>query len=230
MNVAVILAGGTGCRFGGELPKQFLKIAEKTVLEHSVEIFEYDTLIDEIAIVIPHTYIKKVEEMILNNGWRKVKKILKGGNERYESSLTAIHTYKDNLNCNLIFHDAVRPLLSKNILHNVINALQHYNAVNVAIPVTDTIIKIDEDKNYIQSVPNRNYLMQSQTPQAFKLHTIKKAYDIGLQDKMFFATDDCGVVVTYLPEEKVYIVPGDKWNIKLTYKEDIFYLDKYLRI
>ena len=156
--------------------------------------------------------------------WKKVKKILKGGQERYHSSLSAIKAYEDT-DVNLIFHDAVRPLVSQRILNDVIAALETYKAIDVAMPATDTIIQVND--RFIQEIPDRSKLMRGQTPQAFHLETIKHAYDIALQDPAFKVTDDCGVVVKYLPEVPVYVVNGEESNMKLTYKEDTYLLDKF---
>ena len=89
-NIAVVLAGGVGSRLGLSTPKQFFKVAGKMVVEHTVEVFETNPHIDEIAIVSNPFYISEFENLIIKNGWQKVKKILKGGKERYHSSLYAI--------------------------------------------------------------------------------------------------------------------------------------------
>lgn len=196
-NVAVILAGGVGSRLGLSTPKQFFKVAGKMVVEHTIDTFESNPHIHEIAIVSNPFYISDFESIIIKNGWKKVKKILKGGQERYHSSLSAIKAYEDT-DVNLIFHDAVRPLVSQRILNDVIAALETYKAIDVAMPATDTIIQVND--RFIQEIPDRSKLMRGQTPQAFHLETIKHAYDIALQDPAFKVTDDCGVVVKYLPE------------------------------
>ena len=103
MNIAVILAGGSGTRLGNDIPKQFLKVAGKKVLEHTIEVFENAKNIDEICIVSRIDCINDVESIVVNNGYLKVKKILAGGKERYDSSLAAIHAYP-NGNHNLLFH------------------------------------------------------------------------------------------------------------------------------
>ena len=209
MNIAVILAGGIGSRLGAGIPKQFLKIAGKTVIEHTIEVFENHVQIDEIAIVVNEYYITTIEEMVLNNHWKKVRKILKGGRERYHSSLAAIEAYGDRPEARLIFHDSVRPLINQRILDDTLKALEHYNAVDVAIPTTDTIIQVNESGEIIESVPKRTLLRRGQTPQAFRLSTIRQAYEIALQDPAFVSTDDCGTVVKYLPQEKVFVVRGE---------------------
>ena len=228
MNIAVILAGGVGSRLDSSHPKQFFKVAGKTVIEHTIEVFECNALIDEIAIVINPAYLTTIEEIVLKNGWRKVRKILKGGTERYYSSMAAINAYADRQNVNLIFHDAVRPLITDRIINDTIRALDVYNAVDVAVPAVDTIISVDGD--FIDAIPDRSKLRRGQTPQGFKLETIREAYKLALQDPDFKSTDDCGVVLKYLPDEKMYVVKGEESNMKLTYKEDSYLLDKLFQL
>lgn len=230
MNIAVILAGGSGSRMGTSTPKQFFKVAGKTVIEHTVDVFERHEGIDEIAIVVHSNYVDTMEEIVLKNQWKKVKKILKGGSERYHSSLSAIQSYDQGEEVNLIFHDAVRPLVSHRIIDDVINALTHFDAVDVAVAATDTIIEVDGAGEQIRHIPDRSLLRRGQTPQAFRLSTIKKAYEIALSDTNFKSTDDCGTVVKYLPEVPVFVVEGEESNMKLTYKEDVFLLDKLFQL
>ena len=161
-NVAIILAGGIGSRLGLSTPKQFFKVAGKMVVEHTIDVFERNASIHEIAIVSNPFYIAEFENLILKNGWKKVKKILKGGKERYESSLSAIAAYGAEANINLIFHDAVRPLVSQRIVNDVVNALESYNAIDVALPSADTIIEVKGD--FIREIPDRSSLKRGQTP------------------------------------------------------------------
>ena len=132
-NIAVILAGGVGTRLGLSTPKQFFKVAGKMVVEHTIDAFERNANIDEIAIVSNPMFISEFEDIVLRNGWKKVKKILKGGKERYDSSLSAINAYASE-DVNIIFHDAVRPLVSQRIINEVAEALLHHHAIDVAIP------------------------------------------------------------------------------------------------
>lgn len=228
MNIAVVLAGGSGLRLGNDTPKQFLKVAGKKVIEHTIEVFENAENIDEICIVSRIDYISDVEGIVVNNGYKKVKKILAGGAERYDSSLAAINAYTND-NDNLLFHDAVRPLLTERIIDDCLKALERYNAVDVAIKTTDTIIQVAQD-NCIVNIPNRNELYNGQTPQGFKRGTIAKAYEIALKDPNFVTTDDCGTVKKYLPSEPIFVVKGETFNMKLTYVEDLFLLDKLFQL
>ena len=149
---------------------------------------------------------------------------------RYESSLAAIDAYSDQPDCALIFHDAVRPLISNSIIDGIVEALKTYNAIDVAVPATDTIIQVDTEGKVIESIPDRRFLRRGQTPQAFRQRVIRKAYDIALKDPDFTSSDDCGTVVKYMPEEKVFVVPGEEANMKLTYKEDSYLLDKLFQL
>jgi 2-C-methyl-D-erythritol 4-phosphate cytidylyltransferase len=219
-NVAVILAGGIGKRMGGSLPKQFLLLGGKPIIQHSIEAFEKYSLIDEICIIIHSDFIEEIESIVQNNQFEKVMHILPGGKERSDSSLAAIKAYKEEQNINLIFHDAVRPFISNNIISNVISQLKKGKSVAVAITTVDTIFQIDENDRIV-SVPQRSLLRRAQTPQAFSYKVIKQAYDIAMQDANFVATDDCGVVLKYLPKEAIYIVEGDESNIKITFEGDL---------
>lgn len=227
-NIAIVLAGGVGSRLGLSTPKQFFKVAGKMVIEHTLDTFEHNTHIDEIVIVSNPVYVSDVENIVLRNGWKKVKKILKGGKERYDSSLSAIHAYEGGEEVNLIFHDAVRPLVSQRIIDDVCEALKQYEAIDVTVPAVDTIIEAEGD--HIASIPDRSRLQRGQTPQAFRLSVIAEAYKRALNDPNFKVTDDCGVVVKYMPEVPVHLVAGEESNMKLTYKEDTFLLDKLFQL
>lgn len=226
-NIAVILAGGVGQRLGYNIPKQFLKVAGKKVIEHTLDVFQKNELIDEIAVVSHPDYISYIEDIAIKGEYPKLKKILNGGQERYHSSLSAIKAYDEDVN--LIFHDSVRPLVNDRIINDCIQALQKYDAVDVAIKTTDTIISVGSE-SFIDSIPQRSLLRNGQTPQAFKKSVIERAYELALQDPDFITTDDCGVVLKYLPEVPIYVVDGEQFNIKLTYKEDLFLLDKLFQL
>lgn len=227
-NIAVILAGGVGSRLGYEKPKQFLVVAGRMVIEHTVEAFERHEAIDEIAIVMNPSHVEEMEEIVKRNGWKKVKHVLKGGAERYYSTLAAIEAYKDINEVNMLFHDAVRPCVSKEVIDRVIEALKEHEAVNVGVAATDTIMEVDTNGEYITGIPKRNMLRRVQTPQGFRFSVIKEAYRRGLQDPEMESTDDCGMVLKYMPEIPIYVVEGEERNVKLTYKEDIHYIERLI--
>lgn len=232
MNVAILLAGGSGRRMGGPEPKQFIQIAGKTILEHSIRAFHQHADIDEIVIVAHADYIDRISQIA--SPYSKVCHIVSGGKERYHSTIAAIACYRNRLAAdehqaaiNLLIHDAVRPLVSQRIISDCIAALRQYRAVDVAIPCTDTIVEVDASGAICRITP-RSMLRNVQTPQCFRLETIAQAYEIGLKDPNFITTDDCGVVHRYLPQESIFVVDGDTTNIKVTYPEDLILAEKVL--
>ena len=229
-NVAVILAGGVGRRFGAHEPKQFLKFAGKTIVEHCVDAFEMHGLVDEIVIVVHPYFVSRMESLKSQNKWGKVSLLLPGGESRADSSLVAIRAFQNQKNINLIFHDAVRPLVSQRIITDVCEALDHHRAVDVVVPAVDTLVCVENEGQFIQNIPNRNNLRRGQTPQAFYLEVIQEAYENALRDPEFVTTDDCGVVVKYLPTEPVFLVLGEESNMKLTNPEDSYFLEKLFQI
>lgn len=224
-NIAIILAGGSGRRMGGALPKQFLEVNNRTILEYTIDNFERAECIDEIAIVTHPDYVDKMQQIISSNPWKKVARILLGGKERTDSTLSALRAYT-NEDDRLLIHDGVRPMVSQQIIQNVCSALSEYDVVNLAIPAVDTIIEVKD--GVMVAAPRRDLLRQVQTPQGFKRETLALAYEIALADPDFMATDDCGVVFKYHPASPIKIVDGETSNIKITYKEDLEILKKHL--
>ncbi|RXJ81107.1 bifunctional cytidylyltransferase/SDR family oxidoreductase [Arcobacter sp. F2176] len=231
MNVAVILSAGTGSRFGADIPKQFINLAGKNIIEYTITQFQYNQNIDEICIVANKEYHGKLFVICKENDFSKVRHIINGGKERYDSSYEAIRLYQQKNDVNLIFHDAVRPFISNEIITNTIKALEKYSAIDVAIPTADTIIKVDKKNNVIDSIPVREFLRRGQTPQAFKLSIIKKAHELARQSKEpLLFTDDCGLVKSFLPEIDIFVVEGEERNIKITYPEDLLFAEKLIQL
>ena len=232
-NVAVILAGGIGARVGGNTPKQLLPLADgRSVLEHAVSAFEQSPHIHEVCIVMHSDYIAYAEQMLLANAWQKVRNIIPGGKERWESSVNAIRRLGDKAKgeeVNLLLHDAARPFVSQDIIARVCEALEQHEAVTVAIPSTDTVYEMLDGK--VARIPQRSTIMRAQTPQAFRLELIAAAYTKALgadiSDKQACAachlpaTDDCGIVHEQMPHIPIHIVLGEEQNKKITFKEDI---------
>ena len=245
-NIAVILAGGIGARVGGNTPKQLLPLADgRSVLEHAVSAFEQSPHIDEVCIVMHPDFIAYAEQMLLANAWQKVRHIIPGGKERWESSVNAIRQVRGErlevkgkeTNCqlpianshntvNLLLHDAARPFVSQDIIARVCEALEEQEAVAVAIPSTDTVYEMVDGK--VARIPQRSTIMRAQTPQAFRLELIAEAYAKALgvdrlsaeacAEAHLPATDDCGIVHEHMPQVPIYIVEGEEQNKKITFK------------
>jgi len=108
--------------------------------------------------------------------------------------------------------------------------LDEYDAVDVAIPVTDTIIEIDEKNNTIINIPKRDNLRRGQTPQGFRYGLIKKAHEKAVKDNFFDVTDDCWLVLHYFPDKPIYVVNWDERNLKITYPLDIYIANHLIQL
>ena len=231
-NIAVILASGSGERAGFSRPKQLAKLAGRPVVAHALERFQTHPGIDEIAVVTNGACVDEIEALVAREALTKVKRVLLGGAERSDSSLSAIRAYQRDAAAgpiNLLFHDAVRPLVSHRIISDVVAALAHWGAVDTAVRSADTVIFADPDSNIVRDIPDRRLVRLGQTPQGFRYDVIRLAYERAGADPGFRTTDDCGVVLRYVPEEKVYVVDGHPTNLKLTYADDLMVLDKHLQ-
>ena len=233
-NVAVILAGGTGTRVGLSIPKQLIKIAGKTIIEHTIAAFEASPLIDEIVIMMAPGHLDPVRAIVRNGDYAKVSHILEGAETRNGTTGRALDALGDE-ECNVLFHDAVRPLVSQTIIADNVKALAQYDAVDTAIPSADTVVQVHADApiggaESIADVLPRHLLRRGQTPQSFRLSVIRKAYKIAEQDPGFTATDDCTVVLRYLPEVPIAVVAGHERNMKVTEPIDVYIADKLFQL
>ena len=211
------------------MPKQLLPLEDgRSVLEHSVNAFELSPAISEIAVVMHPEWIDEARHICERNEWRKVKKIIPGGTERWESSWHALIAYSDfspslqgrtGEACCLWLHDAARPFVSQRILADVAEALEKHAAVTVAVPSTDTVYLTHD--HCLTSMPPRETVMRAQTPQAFRLPVIAEAFRRAIEQGGVAATDDIGILHRFMPEVPVYIVPGDEKNRKITFREDL---------
>jgi 2-C-methyl-D-erythritol 4-phosphate cytidylyltransferase len=232
-NVAVILAGGTGTRVGLSIPKQLIKIAGKTIIEHTIAAFEASPLIDEIVILMTPGHLDPVRAIVQNGEYAKVSQIVEGGQTRNESTSRALDALGTE-ECNVLFHDAVRPLVSQTIIGDVVAALATHRAVDTAIPSADTVVQVHDipaaETETIEDVLQRSLLRRGQTPQAFRLSVIREAYELAWKDPHFTATDDCTVVLRYLPEVPIAVVAGHERNMKVTEPIDVYIADKLFQL
>ena len=227
--VAVVLAGGSGERFGTSLPKQLLPLAGRPVIEHSVAAFEQAPGVDAILVVMAASCASQATDMLAGNGYRKLTKIIPGGRTRVESTWRAIEEL-GSAECDVLFHDAARPLVDQQVIAGCVAALAGHRAVGVAVPSSDTIAVVSG--GVVAGMPRRDSLMRCQTPQGFRLSVIRKAHQLAAADPRFGdlpATDDCGIVLRYLPDVEVHIAAGSERNIKITYPRDLAVAEALLR-
>ena len=220
--VAVVLGGGVGQRLGAGMPKQLLTLGGQTLVERCVAAFDQAPGVDEVLVVMARGYTEQVKAMLADGGYRKVTDVIEGGATRPDSTrvaLAAIAGPAAGGDCGVLLHDAARPLVDQRIIADCVASLEVYEAAGVAVPSSDTIV-ITEN-GVMRSVPRRETLFRCQTPQCFRLSVIARAHELAAADPDFAPTDDCGVVLRYLPGVDVHIVPGSERNIKITYPQDL---------
>ena len=216
--VAVVLGGGVGQRMGAGMPKQLLTLGGRTLVERCVAAFDQAPGIDEILVVMPSGYTGQVKAMLTDAGYRKVTAVIEGGVTRPDSARAALAAIAPG-DCGVLLHDAARPLVDQRIIADCVAALRVHDAAGVAVPASDTMVVTDH--GVMQSMPRRETMLRCQTPQCFRLSVITRAHELAAADPGFAPTDDCGVVLRYLPDVDVHVVPGSERNIKITYAQDL---------
>lgn len=214
--VAIIVAAGQGSRMGTKINKQYLHLLNKPVLAHTVDVFERHSLIEGIIIVTRQDEINLCnEEVIIPYNFRKVIKVVAGGKERQDSVYEGLKALPTQ--CELVVvHDGARPLITPNLIDEVLIAGRKEGAALVAVPVKDTIKR--ESGGFVSETIPRQEIWAVQTPQIFTKKIILEAYQEAY-NQGFYGTDDASLVERL--GKKVKIVPGSYENIKITTPEDL---------
>lgn len=232
MNIAVVLAGGSGSRMGMvDRPKQFIDIYGKPVIIHTLEAFEINEKIDAICVVCVKEWQDDLSLWLKEYDIRKVRWIANAGSSRQESSLNALDAIRDVCGDDdyVIIHDAARPLISQKIINENIVKVREYGACDTVVPAHDTIIR-SVDGDTLDSIPARKELYMGQTPQSFKYSIVRKAYDDYFalpENERPEMTDDCGLVLH--GGVKIGMAMGDKLNMKITTMEDLLLVKSIVR-
>ena len=222
MNIALILASGTGSRMDQKCAKQFLEINGMPLFLYATKTFQNNELINQIVLVTNEDHIDDVKKICEAANISKLAKVVAGGETRKDSVCNGLKAISAKDNDIIVIHDAARALVTNDIISNNIKACEKYNAVVTAIPATDT--EVFGKNNAISSMPNRSELYLEQTPQTFKYKIIKRAHEQNTGN--LEVTDDCKLVFQLgIP---IHFVEGSRRNFKVTYKEDIEVLSAYL--
>ena len=220
MNTAIIVAAGSGKRFGADKPKQFLALAGKPVIIHTLQRFEDCASVDEIVLVLSADAIEGFRNIVESHELKKLKTIVAGGETRAGSVWNGLQAI-ENAEIVLV-HDGARPLVSVAEIAATIEKAKETGAACLVAPVTDTIKEIEADK--IVKTVDRSKLRRGLTPQAFRLEILRRAF---AQNMQLEATDE-----SFLVEQSgvfVSIVEGSARNIKITTPEDLILAEALLK-
>lgn len=234
----ILLSAGSGKRMHSDMPKQYLDLNGYPVLYYSLKAFEDNPNISDIVLVVSDEYNDYVQDEIIDRyGFTKVKRIIPGGKERYNSVynglIELIELYDETEVEYIMIHDGARPFVTQDMLERLIENVQKYGACIPAVPSKDTIC-ISDENDFIDSTPDRNRVFNVQTPQTFDLIKLKRAFDEYFEGDdeydpgMFLRRKDTPPAVTddamvwrMFRSEPVKIVEGDYNNIKITTPEDM---------
>lgn len=210
---AIIMAAGTGSRMGAAVPKQFLKIKGRTVLERAVLPFENNGFVDDILVVCGQDFVPLCKRLC--SAFSKVRAIITGGEQRQDSVRNAINALEIGADGYVLIHDGARPFVTDEIICRVLAGAADTGAAVCAVPVKDTVRRITEEGS---ATLDRSQLCNVQTPQGFKAAVIRDAF-AAADSEGFVGTDDAG-----LAERAGYhvtLVKGSYDNIKITTREDM---------
>ena len=226
---AIVLAAGRGRRMGTKTAKQYLELQGEPVLAYALEVFEQSSVIDDILLITGEDHIDYCKKEICEKyGIKKVSAVAPGGKERYESVWKALCILKERGQSGYVMiHDGARPFLTEDILERVYRQVQTYKACVVGMPVKDTIKLIDKAGQITES-PDRSFVWQAQTPQAFAMPLIIEAFEKQMKEDCSHITDDAMVVERQMGVP-VYMVEGSYRNIKITTPEDLMIAQALLR-
>jgi len=220
---ALILAAGSGKRMGSDVPKQYMCLKERPILSYTLQAFE-ESSVDEIILVVSADDMEYCKEHILYKyHTSKVKKLVTGGKERYESVYLGL---KEISSCDyVLIHDGARPFVTVDLIERCIEEVKKYRGVIVGVPVKDTIKMVNQD-GVITGTPDRNILWSIQTPQCFDYELIYNSYKILIEElhsqgNLQTSITDDAMVVEYTTKHPVHVSMGSYSNIKITTKEDL---------
>lgn len=224
-STAIVLAAGQGKRMNSKVQKQFLLIKGKPVLYYSLSCFQNSREIEEIIVVTGKDSINFCKQEIIEAyGFSKVKAVIAGGRERYDSVYAGLCACEDS---DYVFiHDGARPFLTEDMIRRGKEAVLASGACVIGIPSKDTI-KIADENGMVASTPSRSLVWNIQTPQIFSYTAIREAYERARQQNMADITDDA-MVMERFGNMKIKLVEGSYENIKITTPEDILVAEKIL--
>lgn len=226
MNIAIILAAGDGERMR-RINKIFYRIKGKPLIFYTIEAFEKHPQVDGIILLAKASNSKKFFSLIKKYGFKKIKLVVKGGKKRQDSAfngLKAVEKLGAKPGDLILFHNGANPLVSQNEITDVIRAAKKYRVALVAQSTKDTIKEIDKNGFVVRTI-GREKIFLAQTPQAVEYILAKRAFEEAFAQK-FYGTDDVSLVEKLGVKPK--IVPASSKNIKVTYLEDLKFVESQL--
>lgn len=225
-NTAIVLAAGQGKRMNSKIQKQFLEIQGRPLLYYSLCCFQESPLVDEIILVTGKQSIDYCQkEIVKKYDFTKVKKIIEGGRERYDSVYAGLLACEDTEY--VMIHDGARPFITQDMIERGMVCVKKTGACSAGMPSKDTVKIVDSD-GFVRETPERNRVWIIQTPQIFSYSLIRKAHESIHKENMANITDDA-MIVESQTSVQVALFEGSYRNIKITTSEDLYVAEAFLK-
>ncbi len=219
-NIALLIAGGTGARMHQDIPKQFLSVNDKPVIVYTIEAFQNHPDIDAIYIACLNGWQDILQAYVKQFNAEKVKKIVKGGKNGQESIRNGVYAIAEDFKDEdfILVHDAIRPMVSADIISdNIVKCKKYGNAITV-IPCMEAMLKSD-DEHYSKESILRNSLFRAQTPQTLSVKDAVSIHREALEKGITNSVATCTLLLELGKE--VFFAKGSELNIKITTTDDI---------
>ena len=228
-NYVVLLAGGVGKRMKSEIPKQFMEVAGKPIIVYSIENFQRNDQIEKIVVVCVKEWIEHLRKLIRKYSLTKVEWITEGGDTGHDSIRNGVFFLRDKIEPDdyIIIHDAVRPVLPQKAIDEVIRVAHENGNASSSIACHPPIVCTEDYKSGITDV-DREHVMLTASPQAYRYELALKCYDKAEQENRHNFTFTSSLLIHY--GERVYFAKGTTCNIKITQKEDIALFGALLKV
>lgn len=230
MNLAIVIAGGSGTRMGLDIPKQFVNIYDKPVIIYTLEGFERHPMIDEIEVVCIDGWHDVLKVYARQFGITKLKRVVSGGKTGQESIRNGVFALEGYLSDDdtVIIHDGIRPLVDKEVLTDVIVTCRKYGNAVTSMPYNEQIFVVDDELSTVKYIP-RETIRRVATPQAYKFGKLDKAYHEAFEKKIgIYGSSYTNTMMADLGE-RLYFAAGSDKNIKLTTRDDLELFKAYLK-
>ncbi len=230
MNIAIIIAGGSGHRMGQDIPKQFINVYDKPVLLYTLEGFQRHSQVDAIEVVCIEGWQDMVWAYAHQFNITKLKWMVSGGNSSQESIRNGVYNLEPVCKENdiIIIHDGIRPLVDETVLTDVIATCEKYGNGVTSMPYNEQIFIIADDISTIKYIP-RETLRRVATPQAYKYGKLNHAYHEAFEKGIGISGSSYTNTMMVELGERLYFAAGSDKNIKLTTKDDLEMFKAYIK-
>lgn len=231
MNIAIVIAAGSGQRLGQDIPKQFINVYDKPILIYTLEGFQKHSQIDEIGLVCLNGWQDVVRAYAKQFNINKLKWIIPGGESAQESIREGVYYLEERCNGDdtVVIHDGIRPLVDDSVLTDVIMKCKKFGNAVTALPYNEQIFVADDEISTVKFIP-RETLRRVATPQAYKFSKLLKAYRVAFEKEIgIYGSSYTNTMMVELGE-RLYFADGSEKNIKITTKDDLELFKAYLKM